>query len=95
MIQRPISIYVNWAAYDEFSDAVELDEALALRQLDEALRLRSLGVHLDFYLMDAFWYARDGAYRAWRAPHWPQGPDRWLETCPVAQFSNIYRPNLL
>ncbi len=90
MIRRPISIYVNWAAYDELSDAVELDEALALRQLDEALRLRSLGVHFDYYLMDAFWYARDGAYRAWRAPHWPQGPDRWLETC----LANGIKPGL-
>jgi hypothetical protein len=31
--------------------------------------------------MDAFWYAPDGGYRKWRQPHWPQGPDRWLNTC--------------
>ena len=52
-----------------------------MRQLGALLRLRARGVRLDSYLMDAFWYAPDGAYRAWRKPHWPQGPGRWLEGC--------------
>jgi hypothetical protein len=81
MLKQPVSVYINWAAYDELSDNIELTEALALRQLDELLRLRALGIRFDFYMMDAFWYARDGAYRTWRKPHWPAGPDAWLARC--------------
>lgn len=81
MIGEPVSVYINWASYDELSDNVELTEAIALRQFDELLRLRGLGARFDYYMMDAFWYARDGAYRTWRRPHWPNGPDRWLERC--------------
>jgi hypothetical protein len=84
MIKHPVSIYINWAAYDELSDNVELTETLAVRQLDELVRLRGLGVRFDYYLMDAFWYAPDGAYRTWRQPHWPDGPDRWLARCRAA-----------
>ena len=84
MIREPISVYINWAAYDELSDEVELTEELALRQLDELLRLRELGLRLDYYVMDAFWYAPDGAYRTWRRPHWPDGPDQWLKRCIAA-----------
>ena len=81
MLNEPVSVYINWAAYDELSDNVELTEELAMRQLEELLRLRAAGVRFDYYLMDAFWYARDGAYRTWRKPHWPNGPDRWLSRC--------------
>jgi hypothetical protein len=81
MLDRPISIYNNWAAYDELSDNVELTEELAMRQLDELLRLRALGVRFDAYVMDAYWFAKDGGYRTWRKPHWPNGPDAWLKKC--------------
>ncbi|MHB0856740.1 MAG: hypothetical protein ACYC5M_04135 [Anaerolineae bacterium] len=81
MLKRPLFIYNNWSSYDELSDVVELTEELALRQLDELLRLRRQGVRFDGYMMDAFWYASDGGYRTWRQPHWPQGPDRWLDGC--------------
>ena len=90
MINSPLSIYINWAAYDELSDNIELTEALAMRQLDELLRLRGLGVRFDYYVMDAFWYARDGAYRTWRKPHWPAGPDAWLAKC----LENNVKPGL-
>jgi hypothetical protein len=90
MIQHPITIYINWAAYDELSDNVELTEMLAMRQLDELLRLRKSGVRLDYYLMDAFWYAPDGGYRSWRKPHWPSGPDAWLDKC----LANDVKPGL-
>ena len=90
MITQPVSVYINWAAYDELSDNVELTEELAMQQLDELLRLREAGVRFDYYLMDAFWYARDGAYRTWRKPHWPNGPDRWLERC----LANDVKPGL-
>ncbi|HEY3376941.1 MAG TPA: hypothetical protein VGL77_05540, partial [Armatimonadota bacterium] len=90
MIEHPIAVYINWAAYDELSDNVELTEALAMRQLDEMLRLRDLGVRLDYYMMDAFWYASDGAYRTWRTPHWPDGPERWLKRC----LDNGVKPGL-
>jgi hypothetical protein len=81
MISQPISVYINWASYDELSDNVELTEELAMRQLDELLRLRQLGVRLDYYLMDCFWFALNGGYRTWRKPHWPDGPDRFFDTC--------------
>lgn len=79
--REPLVIYNNWAAYDELSDKVELTEALAMRQLQEILRLRTHGVRIDAYVMDAYWFARDGGYRQWRKPHWPDGPDRWLAAC--------------
>lgn len=81
MSDGPLFVYGNWASYDELSDSVPLDESLAMRQLDHLLRLRREGVRFDAYLMDAFWFARDGAYRTWRKPHWPDGPDRWLDAC--------------
>lgn len=77
----PATVYINWAAYDELSDQVELTEEIALRQFDELLRLRALGLRLDYYLMDAFWYAPDGGYRKWRHPHWSDNGERWLECC--------------
>ena len=81
MIEQPITVYDAWAAYDELTDTAELTEGLAVRQFAELLRLRRFGARFDYYLMDAFWYARDGAYRNWRKPHWPDGPDRWLDGC--------------
>lgn len=81
MLSHPLCIYINWAAYDELSDNVELDESLAMRQFDELLRLRRAGVRLDCYLMDAFWYEPTGGYRQWRRRSWPNGPDRWLSAC--------------
>jgi hypothetical protein len=89
-MKQPEFVYINWAAYDELSDNVELTETLAMRQLQELLRLRQHGVRLDYYLMDAFWYAPDGGYRAWRQPHWPHGPERWLDTC----LANGVKPGL-
>jgi hypothetical protein len=77
----PVCIYNNWSAYDELSDAVRLDEALAMRQFDELLRMRSKGVHVDSYMLDAFWFDPKGGYRTFRAGDWPNGPDRWLERC--------------
>jgi len=80
-LSQPLHLYVNWGAYDELSDKVELTEELAMRELGECRRLRDLGVRFDGYVMDAFWYAPDGGYLTWRKPHWPEGPDRWLDAC--------------
>ena len=80
-LNQPIAVYNNWSAYDELSDQVELTEALAMRELGQILRLRKAGVRIDCYVMDAFWYATNGGYRTFRAPHWPNGPERWLEAC--------------
>ena len=77
----PISVYDNWAAYDELSDNVPLTEELSLRELDNVLRLRRDGVRFDYYVMDAFWFDPDSGYRAWKKPNWPQGPDRWIKMC--------------
>src|SRR3954471_16042423 len=77
----PICIYNNWSAYDELSDAVRLDEALAMRQCDELLRMRGRGVHVDGYMLDVFWFDPKGGYRTFRAGDWPSGPGRWLDRC--------------
>src|SRR5258708_24826295 len=89
-LAKPIWVYDNWSAYDELSDAVPLTEDLAMRELAEIVRLRKLGVDFDYYLMDAFWYARDGGYRSWRSQSWPDGPDRWIEAC----LDNGIKPGL-
>jgi hypothetical protein len=80
-IPDPISVYDNWAAYDELSDNVPLTEALSMKELDNVLRLRKDGVRFDYYVMDAFWFDPDGAYRTWKKPNWPDGPDNWIKRC--------------
>jgi hypothetical protein len=86
----PIFVYNNWSSYDELSDNVPLTEELAMRELDELLRLRKNGMRFDYYMMDAFWYAQEGAYRTWRKPNWPGGPDRWIRKC----LENGIRPGM-
>lgn len=81
ILSSPIWVYNNWSAYDELSDQVPLTETLAMRELQELVRLKSAGVHIDYYVMDAFWYAPDGGYRTWRKETWPNGPDAWLAAC--------------
>jgi hypothetical protein len=80
-IADPISVYDNWAAYDELSDNVPLTEELTLKELDNVLRLRRDGVRFDYYVMDAFWFDPDSGYRTWKKPNWPQGPGRWIRMC--------------
>jgi hypothetical protein len=77
----PIWVYNDWSAYDELSDNIPLTEDLAMKELQQVLRLRKFGVHFDYYMMDAFWFAPDGGYRTWRKPNWPDGPDRWIQAC--------------
>lgn len=80
-LKKPASVYINWASYDELSDNIPLTEQLALKQLNELIRLKKLGVQLDYYIMDMFWFDKDGAYRKWRRESWPNGPDKWLKKC--------------
>jgi hypothetical protein len=81
LLREPVWVYNNWSAYDELSDNIPLTETLALKELDEVIRIRRYGVHFDYYMMDAFWFAPDGGYRTWRKPNWPEGPDRWIAKC--------------
>ncbi|MGA8538186.1 MAG: hypothetical protein WB566_01730 [Terriglobales bacterium] len=81
LARDPIFVYNDWSAYDELSDNIPLTEQLAMKELDEILRLRRFGVRVDYYMMDAFWFAPDGGYRAWRKPNWPNGPDAWIKRC--------------
>ncbi|MGM0377587.1 MAG: hypothetical protein ACQEQ0_12505, partial [Bacteroidota bacterium] len=87
---KPVSVYVNWAAYDELSDNVFLDEEIAMKQFNEMLRLREEGVQFDYYLMDAFWFDKDGGYREWRKESWPDGGKNWMKAC----FDNNIKPGL-
>lgn len=81
VVRDPIWVYNDWSAYDELSDNIPLTESLAMKELGEIVRLRKLGVHFDYYMMDAFWFSKDGAYRTWRTPNWPSGPERWIAEC--------------
>ena len=83
-LSAPVWVYNDWSAYDELSDEVPLNEALAMRELAEILRLRKAGVRFDYYMMDAFWYDPEGGYRTWRRADWPEGPDRWIAACQAA-----------
>lgn len=78
---RPINIYNNWSSYDELSDVVKLTEALAMKELNEVVRLKSHGAVIDYYMMDAFWFGKEGGYRTWNKAHWPNGPGIWLDAC--------------
>jgi len=89
-LSAPVSVYNNWSSYDELSDNIPLTESLAMRELDELLRLKRAGVRFDYYMMDAFWFAPEGGYRAWRKPNWPNGPDAWIARCK----QNGVRPGL-
>jgi hypothetical protein len=88
--REPVFVYNNWSAYDELSDKVVQTEALAMRELEELLRLRRNGVRFDYYVMDAFWFDKNGGYRTWQHKHWPNGPDKWLSTC----LANKIRPGM-
>ena len=81
LARDPIFVYNDWSAYDELSDNIPLTEQLAMKELDEILRLRRFGVRVDYYMMDAFWFASDGGYRTWRKPNWPNGPAPWIKKC--------------
>lgn len=81
LLPDPVWVYNDWSAYDELSDNISLTEELAMKELAEIVRLKKYGVHFDYYMMDAFWFDPDGAYRKWRTPDWPNGPERWIETC--------------
>jgi hypothetical protein len=81
LLKDPIWVYNNWSSYDELSDNIPLTETLAMKELDEIVRLKKLGVHFDYYMMDAFWFDPDGGYRKWRTPNWPNGPERWIAAC--------------
>ncbi len=77
----PISVYISWAAHDELSDSIPLDEGLALRELDAITRLRAQGCRFDYFVLDMGWFDRDGGFRAFDKKHWPGGPDRFLAAC--------------
>ena len=80
-LTKPVFIYNNWSAYDELSDNIPLDEALAMKELDHIVRLRKSGVQVDYYMMDAFWFDVNEGYRKWRPDCWPEGPKRWPDAC--------------
>lgn len=89
LMRDPVWVYDNWSAYTDgfykdflqLPDDTRLTEELAMKQLQELVRLKRLGVHFDYYMMNAFWFDPDGAYRTWRRPDWPDGPDRWIAAC--------------
>jgi hypothetical protein len=89
LMRDPVWVYDNWSAYTDgyykihhqLEDDTRLTEELSLKQMVELARLKELGLRFDYYMMNAFWFDPDGAYRVWRKGDWPQGPDRWIEAC--------------
>ena len=75
-LTKPVFVYNNWSAYDELSDNIPLNETLAMKELDHIARLKKMGVQVDYYLMDAFWFDVNEGYRKWRSDCWPEGPKR-------------------
>lgn len=80
-LSRPVMIYDNWSAYDKLSDNIPLTESLAMKELEELIRWKQNQVTVDYYIMDAFWFDKQGGYRTWDRQYWPDGPDRWLNGC--------------
>ena len=80
-LSRPVSVYINWASYDELSDTVRLTEQKAIQQLNELVRWKKNGVQFDYYVMDAFWFEENGGYRIWRKNDWPNGYQNWIKKC--------------
>jgi hypothetical protein len=83
-LKAPVTFYNDWSSYDELSDNTPLTETLAMKELEEVIRLQHAGVHFDYYMMDAFWFDKNGGYRTWHHEHWPNGPDAWLNGCKAA-----------
>ena len=80
-LNRMTSPLVRLEACMVLSTRVDIPPTQARRQFDQLLHFRDLGVPFDTYVVDAFWFARHGAYRTWRKPNWPNGPDNWLARC--------------
>jgi hypothetical protein len=78
---RPQSVYISWAAHDELSDNVKLDEGLADRELAALARLKGDGAQFDYFLLDMGWFDRDGGLRTFRKDRWPEGPGRFFAAC--------------
>jgi hypothetical protein len=74
-------VYVSWAAHDELSDSVPLNEGLAMRELAAVGRLKAAGTHFDYYVLDMGWFDRDGAFRTFRKKDWPNGPGPFFTAC--------------
>lgn len=79
--ESPTVMFNNWSAYDQLSDHVPLTEELSMDLLDAVLRFRENGGKVDAYMMDAFWFDKDGGYRIWDRERWPDGPQRWIQSC--------------
>jgi hypothetical protein len=96
-LSQPIAVYNNWSSYDELSDNIPLTEELAMSELNEAYRLKSKGVRIDYYVMDAFWFDRDGGYRVWNKINWPVNPSQSVQKIKFPENSGdgvvIYHDN--
>jgi hypothetical protein len=77
----PVSVYVSWAAHDELSDSVPLDEGLAMRELDALAKLKAAGAKFDYYVLDMGWFDKDGGFRTFRKESWPKGSGRFFAAC--------------
>jgi len=89
-LKQPVAVFNNWSAYDPMSDNIPQTEELCMKLFDNLIRLKQHGVKVDYYLMDAFWFDRDGGYRKWDKKNWPNGPQRWIDAC----IENGIKPGL-
>jgi hypothetical protein len=77
----PVSVYITWAAHDELSDTVVLDEDLAMRELAAVARLKAAGARFDYFVLDMSWFDRDGGFRTFHKGRWPAGPEHFFAAC--------------
>ena len=73
-------IYCNWGAYDELSDTISLTQELAMEQLQKMITLRRYVPELNYYILDMFWFDKDGEYKQFRAKDWSDS-QVWFDAC--------------
>ena len=79
-LAAPIAVYSHNSA-SQSAALAPVDEQQALRDLDELDRLKKAGVHTEYDLIEASWFAPESGYRSLRASAWPNGPGAWLARC--------------
>ncbi|NMB72811.1 MAG: hypothetical protein GYA22_11760 [Bacteroidales bacterium] len=89
-LDRPLSVYISWAAHDQLSDNVPLTEELAMKELEALVKLKNLGVQFDYYLLDMFWFDKHEGFREFDREKWPHGHERWIKAC----YDNGIKPGL-
>lgn len=73
--KTPITVYGNWGLYDNMTPGDPIiDESLALQSVSSlASLMKRSGCSFDYYVMDAFWFKKDGHYLDYDNTIFPHG----------------------